>query len=133
MRDHLYNREAGLLAAGGHDESYDGPSLIGYRVFVEGLGKGKVTAFTRAKFGPSAHTVEFPGIVPGAASSTRQVKLRRKGNGETPWVVQLPTRVVVQESPEHEASAARERLVMRRDQPARIGKVNGPASAARGQ
>ena len=86
----------------------DGPSLIGYRVFVEGLGKGKVTAFTRAKFGPSAHTVEFPGIVPGAASSTRQVKLRRKGNGETPWVVQLPTRVVVQESPEHEASAARD-------------------------
>ena len=28
VRDHLYNREAGLLAAGGHDESYDGPSLI---------------------------------------------------------------------------------------------------------
>ena len=43
---------------------------------VEGLGKGKVTAFTRAKFGPSAHTVELPGIVPGGKRDCRRRRLR---------------------------------------------------------
>lgn len=57
-----------------------GPALVGRRVFVQGHGDGTVLSFEQALVGASAHTLRF-------GSDTTRVKLRRKGNAETPWVV----------------------------------------------
>jgi hypothetical protein len=86
----------------------DGPSLVGYTIWVAGHGKGRVTEFVRARMGPSSHVVDFQNPVEGAARISRTIKLRRKGNSEALWLVQLPTTVVVGEDDAERAAAARD-------------------------
>lgn len=88
----------------------DGPSLAGYTVWVEGFGKGKVADFKASRRGPSVHVIEFPGRVEGAARTSRTIKLRRKGNSETRWVVMLPTTVIVGSDADKAAAARDARL-----------------------
>ena len=86
----------------------DGPSLVGYTIWVAGYGKGRVTEFVRARVGTSSHVVDFQNPVEGAARISRTVKLRRKGNSERRWLVKLPTTVVVGEDDAERAGAARD-------------------------
>lgn len=85
-----------------------GPSLIGYTIWVAGHGKGRVTEFVRSRMGASSHVVEFQNPVEGAARISRTVKLRRKGNSEARWLVQLPTTVVVGDDDAERAATARD-------------------------
>eukprot|EP01043_Picozoa_sp_COSAG02_P008805 COSAG02_NODE_288_length_25612_cov_29.808529_5_plen_652_part_00 len=86
----------------------DGPSLVGYTVWVAGHGKGRVTEFVRARIGASSHVIDFQNPVAGAARIRCTIKLRRKGNSEARWLVQLPTTVVVGEDDAKHAAAARD-------------------------
>lgn len=86
----------------------DGRALVGFNVWVAGYGKGRVTEFVRARVGTSSHVVDFQNPVEGAARISRTVKLRRKGNSESRWLVKLPTTVVVGEDDAERAGAARD-------------------------
>lgn len=66
-----------------HAESNYGPELCSYRVYVCGYGSGRVVEYVQAALGPSSHRVEFDDAERGKVA----VRLRRKGNAETPWLV----------------------------------------------
>jgi len=70
--------EAFLLA-----ESIPPAQLVGHRVWVQGFGAGLVEKFEKAwvGFGTSTHTVRFD------SGQTEKVKLRRHGNGKTPFIL----------------------------------------------
>ena len=57
----------------------DGLCLVGQRVLVQGEGEGTVRSFKKQMLA-SPHEIEFSGGV-------KQVKLRRKGNSERPWLL----------------------------------------------
>jgi hypothetical protein len=108
-----------LLAEPGSEWQRPGPyfdvgeALLGYKVWVRGLGPAVVRGFERSSFGVSTHRVQpLPPQPPppsaaddaaagggrgggasvdlwtrGAREATVGVKLRRKGNKETPWLV----------------------------------------------
>ena len=52
----------------------DGAVLVGYRVFVDGYGEGKVVQFNKSRIPgrASAHTIEFQGA--GEASTTERIQ-----------------------------------------------------------
>jgi hypothetical protein len=104
--------DAGATRTGWSEPSFDdneGESLIGRHVCVMGRGQGVVRSFEKSKTGPSEHIIEFapvPTAVAGtdqgaltpaestpaadagaAAGELIKVKLQRKGNGETPWII----------------------------------------------
>jgi hypothetical protein len=85
------------LTAGVDGAQVYGKELISYRVFVCGYGPGRVLSYTKASVGPSAHTVEFDDPSWGKV----MVRLRRKGNGELPWMVMpgLLHRETISDSP----------------------------------
>ena len=93
-----------------------GESIIGRRVCVMGRGQGVVRSFEKSRTGPSEHVIEFDlptgstsaandqgestvaTSEPAAAGSQGavgekasgelvRIKLQRKGNGETPWII----------------------------------------------
>jgi hypothetical protein len=99
----------------GFDDN-QGESLIGRRVCVMGRGQGVVRSFEKSRTGPSEHVIEFDvptiststandhgeskaatsepaaagpqGAAEGKApGESVRVKLQRKGNGETPWII----------------------------------------------
>ena len=75
--------------AGRFDE---GGSLLGRRVHVMGYGEGVVRAFRSNAFGSSSHEVDFALHGTGmfghsGAAALVAVRLRRKANRETPWLV----------------------------------------------
>jgi hypothetical protein len=104
--------DAGATRTGWSEPSFDdneGESLIGRHVCVMGRGQGVVRSFEKSKTGPSEHIIEFASV-PTAVAGTDQgaltpaestpaadagaaagelikVKLQRKGNGETPWII----------------------------------------------
>lgn len=57
--------------------------LVNYNIYVSGYGPGRVTKFFPSKLGPSEHQVLFD----DERFKKVCVKLRRKGNQETPWMV----------------------------------------------
>jgi len=67
-------------------ESIPPGQLVGHRVWVQGFGPGLVQKFEKAwvGFGTSTHTVRFDN---GAVD---KLKLRRHGNGKTPFVLITP-------------------------------------------
>jgi len=81
MSNPLMDPEAFSLA-----ESIPPAQLVGHRVWVQGFGPGLVQKFEKAwvGFGTSTHTVRFDnGVVD-------KIKLRRHGNGKTPFVLIIP-------------------------------------------
>jgi hypothetical protein len=64
-------------------ESIPPGQLVGHRIWVQGFGPGVVLKFEKAwvGFGTSTHTIRFQGGV------EEKVKLRRHGNGKTPFVL----------------------------------------------
>ena len=60
----------------------NGPSLIGRSVWVCGWGEGIVQDFHHNQVGPSSHTITFPDL-----RRVETIRLARKSNGETPWLV----------------------------------------------
>ena len=76
-----------LFAKGGWatpgPEEDSGPSLIGRSVWVRGWGEGTIQEFKKSKVGPSSHVVKFPDL-----RRVETIKLARKSNGQTPWLVQ---------------------------------------------
>ena len=64
----------------------DGLALLGRTVFVDKFGEGLVVGFKRSHTGPSAHIIEFN----PSRGGEQHVKLRRKGNTETEWLVLSP-------------------------------------------
>jgi hypothetical protein len=78
-----------LLRQGGWEEpepgfADDGSALIGYDLFVQGLGKGRVLEFSKARVGTSTHVIEFE------SGGIQKVALLRKGNSKTPFLVLGP-------------------------------------------
>jgi Ca2+-binding EF-hand superfamily protein len=75
---------AGWLDPHSFSEFDDGTRLVGQRVFVSGHGEGTVRAFRKQMSisGGSPHEVDFDD-----ADGRKEVKLRRKGNSETPWLL----------------------------------------------
>ena len=67
-------------AASGEDD--DGKELVGRFVWVRGWGEGKVQAFKTNPTGPSSHVVGFADL-----RRVETIKLDRKGNGQTPWLL----------------------------------------------
>jgi hypothetical protein len=73
-------------AAGGKWD--EGKRLIGRRVFVDGYGEGTVVDFHKKTIGASTHSIDFN--TPGSGSDPgliMPVKLQRKGNNQTFWLV----------------------------------------------
>lgn len=70
----------GWLDPHSSSEFDDGFRLVGQRVFVAGHGEGTVRAFKKSMLA-SPHEIHFE------AGGTKEVKLRRKGNSETAWVL----------------------------------------------
>lgn len=68
-------------------ESVPPAQLVGQRIWVEGHGAGEVLNFEKAfiGFGTSTHTVRFD------EDGELKVKLRRHGNGKTPFILLNPT------------------------------------------
>ena len=58
----------------------DGDQLVGCTVYVCGHGEGRVQSFEKTRVGASTHTIQF-GV------QTQGVKLRRKRNSATRWLV----------------------------------------------
>lgn len=72
----------------------DGKQLVGFRVFIDGVGEGEVIEFVKEAWGPSHHRVRlFDGRSNTAATMSMApevlVTLRRKNNGKTRWLVFL--------------------------------------------
>ena len=63
------------------DEKVFTTAVLNQRVYVQGFGKGTVLEFHKQTFGASGHTINFD------AGGEVEVKLRRKGNSETPWLL----------------------------------------------
>ena len=68
--------------------------MVGKRVYVEGHGEGAVQAFEKlaAVSGPSSHTIAFDDCTSHSSGGTAAptptaVKLSRKHNLETPWLL----------------------------------------------
>ena len=64
----------------------DGARLVGCKVYVENHGEGTVVRFEKATFGSSVSVVKFENVMGGDGTP---VKLRRKGNDEKRWLVQV--------------------------------------------
>lgn len=64
-------------------ESLMDSELVNYNIYVSGYGPGRVLKFIQSSFGPSEHQVLFD----DERFKKVRVKLRRKGNQETPWMV----------------------------------------------
>ena len=64
------------------ESAMDG-ELVGYNIYVSGHGTGAVKQFYQSSWGPSEHKVKFDDV----KFKMLRVKLRRKGNQETPWMV----------------------------------------------
>jgi hypothetical protein len=77
---------AGWVDPTGQPRFDDGKRLVGCRVFVEHQGEGSVIAFKKSTFGTSEHVIKFDNNVAGKGTS---VRLRRKGNREERWLVQV--------------------------------------------
>lgn len=60
----------------------DGPGLVSKRVWVHGWGEGQVQAFKSNPTGPSSHVIAFADL-----RRVETLKLDRKGNGQTPWLI----------------------------------------------
>lgn len=71
----------GWLDPHSFSEFDDGSRLVGQRVFVAGHGEGVVRAFRKQMTGASPHEIDFK------VAGVKEVKLRRKGNTETPWLL----------------------------------------------
>eukprot|EP01051_Picozoa_sp_SAG22_P003682 SAG22_NODE_182_length_16036_cov_13.692226_5_plen_1698_part_00 len=72
-----------------------GEAVVGATVFVAGLGEGLVQAFNKSRLGASSHTIVLGASAGGPGGgggwvSTRAVKLRRKRNSETDWLLFEP-------------------------------------------
>ena len=78
-----------LLAAGwraaSRGEYDDGQSLVGERIFADGHGVGVVLGFNKATVGTSTHLVRLD-----VDASNVEVKLERKGNKQTRWLLAPP-------------------------------------------
>ena len=72
--------EPGWLDPHSSSEFDDGFRLVGQRVFVEGYGEGRVRAFSKSMLA-SPHEIYFE------EGGIKEVKLRRKGNSETAWLL----------------------------------------------
>ena len=70
----------GWLNPHSFSEFDEGTRLVGQRVFVAGHGEGVVRAFRKHLSGASPHEIHFK-------EGVKEVKLRRKGNTETPWLL----------------------------------------------
>ena len=68
------------------ERNCDGPDLLGRTVFVQNKGEGHVVGFRANRTGPSWHIIEFA----PARGGEQDIKLRRKGNTETEWLVLSP-------------------------------------------
>jgi hypothetical protein len=77
----------------------DGFSAIDYRCYIDGLGRGLIQAFERAFVGASTHHVLLD------SGEVHLVKLKRRGNKHTPWLVgERNMRAAGMRSPSAEAS-----------------------------
>ena len=66
----------------------EGKRLIGRRVFVDGYGEGTVLDFHNKTIGASTHSIDFNTTSSGNDSGLiMSVKLQRKGNNQTLWLV----------------------------------------------
>lgn len=77
---------AGWVDPTGQPRFNDGQQLVGCRVFVEHKGEGSVITFKKSTFGTSEHIIKFDNMMAGKGEG---VKLRRKGNSEKRWLVQV--------------------------------------------
>lgn len=77
---------AGWVDPTGNPKFEDGQRLVGCKIFVENKGDGTVIRFNKSTFGSSEHIVKFDDVM---ADVGTPVKLRRKGNNEQRWLVQL--------------------------------------------
>ena len=65
----------------GDEKKFTAAVLTSQRVYVQGLGKGTVLEFYEHTFSADGHIIKFD------AGGEAEVKLRRKGNSETPWLL----------------------------------------------
>jgi hypothetical protein len=77
---------AGWIDPTGQPRFDDGERLVGCKIFVENHGEGRVIKFAKTTFGSSEHVVRFDNVMAGNGTA---VKLRRKGNSEQRWLVQV--------------------------------------------
>ncbi|KAK3277684.1 hypothetical protein CYMTET_14325 [Cymbomonas tetramitiformis] len=63
-------------------EFHSGSFLIGQTVYVFGYGEGRVLHFRKNSMSASPHIIRFQ-------DASHHVKLERKGNGETPWLISM--------------------------------------------